>query len=195
MNVLLLSMPDAFEHTPTIGMCMPNGALASLAGNVDAHHDVAIADLVLVPSAVAATVERLVREQRPAVIGISAMTFQRRTALELVRRIRAWRPEAAIVAGGYDPSLATAAWVGRQGVDFVVGSGTKALDGRDRNLWGYVASNRIEELNACMDILAMRGGILDEKRSRSVLSGLDRARQRFAPATASERPAIKSKAL
>jgi cystathionine beta-lyase/cystathionine gamma-synthase len=67
-----------------------------------------------------------------------------------------------------------------QGVDFVVGSGTKALDGRDRNLWGYVASNRIEELNACMDILAMRGGILDEKRSRSVLSGLDRARQRFA---------------
>ena len=31
MHVLLLSMPDAFEHTPTIGMCMPNGALASLA--------------------------------------------------------------------------------------------------------------------------------------------------------------------
>ena len=49
MHVLLLSMPDAFEHTPTIGMCMPNGALASLAGNIDPHHHVAIADLVLVP--------------------------------------------------------------------------------------------------------------------------------------------------
>jgi hypothetical protein len=24
MHVLLLSMPDALEHTPTIGMCMPN---------------------------------------------------------------------------------------------------------------------------------------------------------------------------
>ena len=120
MHVLLLSMPDSFEHTPTIGMCMPNGALASLAGNVDAHHHVAIADLVLVPSTVVATVERLVREHRPDVIGLSAMTFQRRTALELVRRIRVLRPEAAIVAGGYDPSLATDAWVGEQGVDFVV---------------------------------------------------------------------------
>jgi O-succinylhomoserine sulfhydrylase len=66
-----------------------------------------------------------------------------------------------------------------QGVDFVVASGTKALDGRDRNLWGYVASNRVDELNACMDILAMRGGILDEARCRSVLSNLDLTRQSF----------------
>ena len=35
MNVLLLSMPDSFEHTPSLTMRMPNGALASLAGNVD----------------------------------------------------------------------------------------------------------------------------------------------------------------
>ena len=37
MNVLLLSMPDSFEHMPPIAIRMPNGALASLAGNVDAH--------------------------------------------------------------------------------------------------------------------------------------------------------------
>jgi anaerobic magnesium-protoporphyrin IX monomethyl ester cyclase len=48
MNILLLSMPDSFEHTPTVAMRMPNGALASLAGNVDAHHRIAVADLVLV---------------------------------------------------------------------------------------------------------------------------------------------------
>jgi methionine-gamma-lyase len=66
-----------------------------------------------------------------------------------------------------------------QGADFVVASGTKALDGRDRNLWGYIASNRIDEMNACMDILAMRGGILDEARSRSVLGGLEGARRSF----------------
>jgi cystathionine beta-lyase/cystathionine gamma-synthase len=65
------------------------------------------------------------------------------------------------------------------GVDFVIASGTKALDGRDRNMWGYVASNRVDEMNACMDILAMRGGSLDEMRSRAVLSGLDQARRRF----------------
>jgi cystathionine beta-lyase/cystathionine gamma-synthase len=67
----------------------------------------------------------------------------------------------------------------QQGVDFVVASGTKALDGRDRNLWGYVASNRVDELNACMDLLAMRGGILGERSCRSVLSGLDRAPGNF----------------
>jgi cystathionine beta-lyase/cystathionine gamma-synthase len=42
-----------------------------------------------------------------------------------------------------------------------------------------VASNRIDEMNACMDILAMRGGILNEGRCLSVLSGLDRARRSF----------------
>ena len=50
MNVLLLSMPDSFEHMPTVAIRMPNGALASLAGNVDPHHRVAIADLVLAQS-------------------------------------------------------------------------------------------------------------------------------------------------
>ena len=120
MHVLLLSMPDAFEHTPTIGMCMPNGALASLAGNIDPHHTVEIADLVLVPHDVAGTVERLVRAHPPDVIGLSAMTFQRRTALRLVARLRAWCPHAVIVAGGYDPSLATDAWMGEDGVDVVV---------------------------------------------------------------------------
>jgi hypothetical protein len=39
---------------------MPNGALSSLAGNVDPHHRIAIADLILVQREVRATVERLV---------------------------------------------------------------------------------------------------------------------------------------
>jgi cystathionine beta-lyase/cystathionine gamma-synthase len=67
----------------------------------------------------------------------------------------------------------------QQGVDFVIASGTKALDGRDRNQWGYVASSHLEEMNAGMDVLAMRGGILDEMRSRSVVSDLEQARVRF----------------
>lgn len=120
MRVLLLSMPDSFEHTPTVGMCMPNGALASLAGNVDPHHEVAVADLVLVQHDVAGTVRRLVAEQQPEVIGLSVMTFQRRTAQRLVRLLREWCPKAFLVAGGYDPSLATSAWMGEDGVDAVV---------------------------------------------------------------------------
>jgi hypothetical protein len=65
MHVLLLSMPDSFEHMPSLAIRMPNGALASLAGNLDAHHRVAVADLILVQSRVRETVERLVRELKP----------------------------------------------------------------------------------------------------------------------------------
>ena len=79
MNVLLLSMPDSFEHMPPVAIRMPNGALASLAGNVDPHHKVAIADLILVQSHVTDTIERLMRELTPDVVGLSVMTFQRRT--------------------------------------------------------------------------------------------------------------------
>ena len=85
-------MPDSFEHTPALAMRMPNGALASLAGNVDPHHQVAVADLVLVQDAVARTVRRLVERPQPDVVGFSIMTFQRRTALKLIRLVA--RPPA-----------------------------------------------------------------------------------------------------
>src|SRR5512134_3390148 len=110
MNVLLLSMPDSFEHMPALAIRMPNGALASLAGNVDPHHRVAAADLVLVQGRVRETVERLVREQAPDVVGLSVMTFQRRTAKRVVELVRSLRPGVRVVVGGYDPSLAPAAW-------------------------------------------------------------------------------------
>jgi radical SAM superfamily enzyme YgiQ (UPF0313 family) len=110
VRVLLLSMPDSFEHTPTVAIRMPNGALASLAGNLDAHHEVAIADLVLAQSAVRQTVEQLVWDCAPDVVGLSVMTFQRATARRLIGLIRSMRPEAFIVVGGYDPSLAPEAW-------------------------------------------------------------------------------------
>jgi radical SAM superfamily enzyme YgiQ (UPF0313 family) len=105
-----MSMPDSFEHTPTVAIRMPNGALSSLAGNIDAHHDVAVADLILTQSAVRRTVERLVREQAPDIVGLSVMTFQRATARRLIALVRSMRPEAFIVVGGYDPSLAPDAW-------------------------------------------------------------------------------------
>jgi radical SAM superfamily enzyme YgiQ (UPF0313 family) len=128
MNVLLLSMPDSFEHMPPIAVRMPNGALASLAGNVDPHHRVAIADLILVQSSVRATVERLMREIEPDVIGLSVMTFQRATALALATFVRALRPSVRVVAGGYDPSLAARAYESCPAIDFIVrGEGEQTL--------------------------------------------------------------------
>jgi anaerobic magnesium-protoporphyrin IX monomethyl ester cyclase len=128
MNVLLLSMPDSFEHMPTVAIRVPNGALASLAGNVDPHHRVAVADLVLVQSSVGATVERLIREHKPDVVGLSVMTFQRGTALRIARLVRILRPSARIVVGGYDPSLATESYESRADIDFIVrGEGEQTL--------------------------------------------------------------------
>jgi anaerobic magnesium-protoporphyrin IX monomethyl ester cyclase len=128
VNILLLSMPDSFEHMPAVAIRMPNGALASLAANVDPHHRVAIADLILVQSSVRATVERLVADLQPDVVGLSVMTFQRATALSIARLVRTLRPAARIVVGGYDPSLAAEAYEGCPDVDFIVrGEGERTL--------------------------------------------------------------------
>src|SRR6476646_10663107 len=94
MRILLFSMPDSFEHTPVVAMRMPNAALISLAGNVDAHHRVAVADLILVQRNVHDTVVRLMRSIKPSV---------------------------RIVMGGYDPSLAPEKYEDPAlGVDFLV---------------------------------------------------------------------------
>jgi anaerobic magnesium-protoporphyrin IX monomethyl ester cyclase len=121
MNVLLLSMPDSFEHMPPAAIRMPNGALTSLAGNIDPHHRVAVADLILVHRKVRETVTRLVQELEPDVVGLSIMTFQRRTAGRIIDLVRALRPGVKIVVGGYDPSLAPEAYE-NMGVDYLVRS-------------------------------------------------------------------------
>ena len=121
MNILLLSMPDSTELMPVVAVRMPNGALTSLAGNVDEHHHVAVADLILAQDRVAETVTRLVREHMPDVVGLSVMTFQRHTARQVIALVRTLAPGVRIVVGGYDPSLAAAAYsAASSGVDFIV---------------------------------------------------------------------------
>jgi radical SAM superfamily enzyme YgiQ (UPF0313 family) len=121
MRILLLSMPDSFEHMPALAIRMPNGALASLAANVDPWHHVAVADLILAQSSVRSTVERLLRDIDPELVGLSVMTFQRHTARRIVSLIRSVAPSVRIVVGGYDPSLAPEAWIHPDvGIDFIV---------------------------------------------------------------------------
>src|SRR5437870_9463083 len=104
MNVLLLSMPDSFEHMPSIVIRMPNGALTSLAGNVDSHHRVAVADLILGHRRVRETVARLVREFDPEVVGLSVMTFQRRTAARIIDLVHTLKPSVELALVGDEPS-------------------------------------------------------------------------------------------
>lgn len=122
MNVLLLSMPDSFEHTPTVSIRMPNGALTSLAGNADPHHRIAIADLILVQSSVRATLENLIKNIQPDLVGLSIMTFQRRTAKKIIELVHSLSPDVRVVVGGYDSSMAPEAYTDDFGnlVDFIV---------------------------------------------------------------------------
>jgi anaerobic magnesium-protoporphyrin IX monomethyl ester cyclase len=120
MNILLLSMPDSFEHMPPVAIRIPNGALASLAGNVDRHHRVSIADLILVQGQVGPTIARLLQERQPDVVGLSIMTFQRATAMKVAALVRRLRPGTRIVAGGYDPSLAPEAYEPCTPIEFLV---------------------------------------------------------------------------
>jgi cystathionine beta-lyase/cystathionine gamma-synthase len=82
-----------------------------------------------------------------------------------------------------------------QGVDIVLGSGTKSLGGSDRDLWGYIATRDTRFANAIMDLMAMRGGILDWRRAAAILPALADADERHArrSATATRIAAFLSK--
>jgi cystathionine beta-lyase/cystathionine gamma-synthase len=67
-----------------------------------------------------------------------------------------------------------------RGARVVVGSLTKALGGQDAALGGYIATDDAELANQIMDLVAMRGGILDDDRARRVAAGLPAAEQAFA---------------
>ena len=63
----------------------------------------------------------------------------------------------------------------QNGVDIIVASGTKSLGGNDRDMWGYIATNDTQFANSVMDLIAMRGGILDWRRAAAVAASFDGA--------------------
>jgi cystathionine beta-lyase/cystathionine gamma-synthase len=71
------------------------------------------------------------------------------------------------------PALATGARV-------VIGSMTKSIGGQDLALGGYIATNDSELANQIMDLIAMRGGILDDARAQRIVTGLPAAERAYA---------------
>ncbi|HTL35782.1 MAG TPA: PLP-dependent transferase [Kofleriaceae bacterium] len=99
----------------------------------------------------------------------------------LVALVRERSPQARLVI---DSTIATP-WGLRtplldQGVDVVVGAMTKAIGGQDAALGGYIATNHAEVGNQIMDLIAMRGGILDDDRARRVVAHLPQAERKHA---------------
>jgi radical SAM superfamily enzyme YgiQ (UPF0313 family) len=59
---------------------------------------------------------------QPALVGLSVMTFQRRTARKIIEFVHSLGPSARVVVGGYDPSMAPEVYTDTFGglVDFIV---------------------------------------------------------------------------
>lgn len=67
-----------------------------------------------------------------------------------------------------------------QGVDVVTGAMTKSIGGQDAAMGGYIATNHSDIGNQVMDLIAMRGGILDDERARRVVAHLPAAKEKHA---------------
>jgi len=99
----------------------------------------------------------------------------------LAAAIAARNPQARLVI---DTTIATP-WafhrpVLAQGAAVVIGSLTKALGGRDLALGGYIATGDAELGNQLMDLVAMRGGILDDARAEAIAEHLTEAERKHA---------------
>lgn len=105
LKVILLAMPDSVLGFD-VATFIPNLGIASLAGNIDEQIcDVKIADLVLVKQKFISYVENLLSEHSPDVVGLSCMSFQYRSAINLARLIKNFNKNIVIVLGGYHPTL------------------------------------------------------------------------------------------
>ena len=103
---MLMSMPDVAPliiHEAAIHM--PNLGVASVAANIDPHHEVHTADLIRKRRNVKQYVTRTLKKLRPDLIGLSSMTWQYETCVKIIRLAKRVLPEAKIVIGGYHPTL------------------------------------------------------------------------------------------
>jgi radical SAM superfamily enzyme YgiQ (UPF0313 family) len=104
MKVLLVAMPDNASCFDQV-MKMPNLGLCSLAGSLPESVEVKIIDLNLKNQRIGKTITTLVQEFQPDLVGLSAMSFQYRTASHLARLIKSIKPQCKIALGGYHATL------------------------------------------------------------------------------------------
>ncbi len=103
MRVLLVAMPDTVSALDPV-MRVPNLGLCSIAGNLEGC-EVRVIDLVFHNRHIARLLHRLMKEFKPALVGLSAMSFQFASACRVSRICRSINPKVAVALGGYHASL------------------------------------------------------------------------------------------
>ena len=86
-------------------MKTPSLAMTSIAGNIDTHHNVHIADLILKRKNIKDIVSELIHTQNPDVVGLSAMSFQFETAKKIAALIKTINNHVKIILGGYHTTV------------------------------------------------------------------------------------------
>jgi radical SAM superfamily enzyme YgiQ (UPF0313 family) len=95
---ILLIQPPLNPHVVVSGMLEPLG-LEVLAATI-AQHEIRILDMRLEPD-----LERLLVKFAPQVVGITAISVEVNSALNIAARVRQARPNAYVVVGGHHASL------------------------------------------------------------------------------------------
>jgi radical SAM superfamily enzyme YgiQ (UPF0313 family) len=103
MRVLLIAMPDTVSALDPV-MRVPNLGLCSIAGNLEGC-EVKVVDLVFHNRHITRLLKQLMKEFKPDIVGLSAMSFQFASACTVSRICRGMDPDVAVVLGGYHASL------------------------------------------------------------------------------------------
>ena len=103
MKILLLAMPDTADVFDYYTL-MPNLAIVSLAGSLQ-EHEVKVLDLVVCKPKIRQALEKVLRDFKPDLIGLSAMTFQFDTLVRVAKYLRLTHPTVKLAAGGYHATL------------------------------------------------------------------------------------------
>ncbi|HHT9147087.1 MAG TPA: cobalamin-dependent protein [Candidatus Wunengus sp. YC61] len=121
----------------------PNLAISSIAGNIQPHHDVALAGLVLKRKNLLSSIKKMVEEYRPDVIGLSAMTFQFNTAWRIAEFIKSIHQDIKIAIGGYHATLMYEEIASNNDGKPLENLDTLQLPRRDARMWdGYLFSGK-----------------------------------------------------
>ncbi|MHB8050549.1 MAG: B12-binding domain-containing radical SAM protein [Coriobacteriia bacterium] len=126
MRVALVNAPVKV-HSPHARMSPPLGLAYLGAALLEAGHRVVAVDFNI-SGLNLRRVDRLAEYDKPAVVGISAMTETYPNALAIARRLKEANPTIAVVLGGAHPSIMPHEVLSDDAVDFVVvGDGESAI--------------------------------------------------------------------
>jgi anaerobic magnesium-protoporphyrin IX monomethyl ester cyclase len=102
-KVLLIAMPNVHVGINEL-ITVPNLGISSIAGNLQNCSFLTL-DLVLVKNDIEKFLFKIIKEYSPDLVGLSCMSFQYVTAIEIAKRIKKWKPQVKIAIGGYHPTL------------------------------------------------------------------------------------------